>query len=172
MSDKASGSEVDTELANRLDTLFDDGDVEPTRNGGEADDPLDELSALVMSIEWEINDDLMGRFVSQVETLKKRYKNDRILVMFLQLLGSLGLYVKSNKGNAHPTAFSLLSSVYSSFANAAIPGKISASEKKKLLYNELNKYKELKEQIGSSRDMPTELPLKKEKPHSCQNYRS
>ncbi len=162
MSEDTSGGKVDSELANRLDTLFDDDEVATASPSGEAGDPLDELKSLVMSIEWEITDDLMGRFVSQVESLKKRYKDDRILVMFLQLLGSLGLYVKSNKGNAHPSAFSLLNSVYASFANAALPGKISSSEKKKLLYVELNRYKELKEQIGLSRDTTKEMPIGKE----------
>ncbi|MDJ0721931.1 MAG: hypothetical protein QNJ04_09880 [Desulfobacterales bacterium] len=164
MSEEASGGKVDSELADRLDTLFDEDAEEPAVQSGEADDPLDELKSLVMSIEWEITDDLMGRFVAQVETLKSRYKEDRILVMFLQLLGSLGLYVKSNKGNAHPAAFSLLNSVYTSFAKAAMPGKISSSEKKKLLYLELNKYKELKEQIGFSRDAGQEAPRAKKSP--------
>ncbi len=161
MSDEASGRNVDNELANRLDTLFDEDETDSAGVGGEAADPLDELKSLVMSIEWEITDDLMGRFVAQVESLKKRYEEDRILVMFLQLLGSLGLYVKSNKAGAHPTAFQLLNSVYASFASAAMPGKISSSEKKKLLYVELNKYKELKEQIGVSRDATQELPMEK-----------
>ena len=164
MSDEDSGKGVDSELANRLDTLFDEDEGAPVGAGGETADPLDELNSLVMSIEWEITDDLMGRFVSQVESLKERYREDRILVMFLQLLGSLGLYVKSNKAGAHPTAFGLLNSVYASFANAARPGNISSSEKKKLLYIELNKYKELKEQIGLSRDAPKELPMTKDRP--------
>jgi hypothetical protein len=161
LSDEASGRKVDTELANRLDSLFEEDEEQPAGNAGEGADPLEELNSLVMSIEWEITDDLMGRFVAQVEALKQRYKDDRILVMFLQLLGSLGLYVKSNKGNAHPTAFSLLNTVYTSFASAAAPGKISSSEKKKLLYVELNKYKELKEQIGLARDPSKEHPLEK-----------
>jgi hypothetical protein len=161
LSDEASGRNVDNELANRLDTLFDEDEADSARPGGETADPLDELKSLVMSIEWEITDDLMGRFIAQVEILRKRYEEDRILVMFLQLLGSLGLYVKSNKAGAHPAAFRLLNSVYASFANAAMPGKISSSEKKKLLYVELNKYKELKEQIGLSRDATKELPMEK-----------
>ncbi len=164
MSDEASGRNVDNELANRLDTLFDEDEADSASTGGNSADPLDELKSLVMSIEWEITDDLMGRFVSQVENLKQRYQEDRILVMFLQLLGSLGLYVKSNKAAAHPSAFRLLNSVYASFANAAMPGKISSSEKKKLLYVELNKYKELKEQIGLSRDATKELPMEKDRP--------
>lgn len=163
MSDEASGRKVERELAKRLDTLFDDDAIEPAKSGTEAGDPLDELKSLVMSIEWEITDELMERFVAQVETLKTHYKDDRILVMFLQLLGSLGLYVKTNKGKAHPKAFGLVSSVYTSFARAAAPGEISASEKKKLLYVELSKYKELKEQLGLTRNPTPELPRKKDR---------
>ena len=153
MSNNAKKSKVDSDLANRLDTLFDEDDQEEKSvgNKGHSKDPLDELKSLVMSIEWEITDDIMERFLSQIDSLKTRFGEDRILIMFLQLLGSLGLYVKTNKGKAHPIAFKLLNSVYLSFENAASPGKISPSEKKKLLYLELNKYKELKEQIESTR---------------------
>lgn len=151
MSNDAHKSKVDSDLADRLDTLFDEDEPveKPMDSKGHSKDPLDELKSLVMSIEWEITDDLMERFLTQIESLKTRFGEDRILVMFLQLLGSLGLYVKTNKGKAHPIAFKLLNSVYNSFENAATPGKISPSEKKKLLYVELNKYKELKVQIDS-----------------------
>lgn len=160
MSDQASGRKVDNELASRLDTLFDENAADATTHREENPDPLDELKSLVMSIEWEITDDLMERLVAKVETLKDRYQDDRILLMFLQLLGSLGLYVKTNKGNAHPAAFSLLSSVYASFASAAAPSMVTTSQKKKLLYNELNKYKELKEQVGLGRH-PAKEPMPK-----------
>jgi hypothetical protein len=142
-------NKVDSDLADRLDTLFDENETadENRPAKGQANDPLDELKSLVMSIEWEITDDVMERFLSQIDSVKSRFKDDRILVMFLQLLGSLGLYVKTNKGKAHPNAFKLLNSVYSSFEKAASQGNISPSEKKKLLYIELNKYKELKGQI-------------------------
>ncbi len=166
MSDQASGRKVESELADRLDTLFDDNATDPATSREENADLLDELKSVVMSIEWEITDDLMERLVANVETLKSRYQDDRILVMFLQLLGSLGLYVKTNKGSAHPSAFSLLSSVYASFANAVQPGQISPSEKKKLLYVELSKYKELKEQLGLARHPANELSP--EKNHSKQ----
>ena len=122
---------------------------------------IKELKAAVLAIEWEITDEVMERFLSQVDSLRVRFGEDRILVMFLQLLGSLGLYVKTNKGKAHPNAFKLLNSVYTSFEDAASPGKISPSEKKKCLYNELNKYKELKGQIESLRgpeNEPSKMP--------------
>lgn len=163
MNSDAKQSKVDSDLANRLDSLFDEKEsaVNNAETKGHSKDPLDELKSLVMSIEWEITDEVMERFLSQVDSLKVRFGEDRILVMFLQLLGSLGLYVKTNKGKAHPNAFKLLNSVYTSFEDAASPGKISPSEKKKCLYNELNKYKELKGQIETLRgpaSEPSKMP--------------
>ena len=160
MKSDAKQSKVDSDLANRLDTLFDESGSEQSggQTKGQSKDPLDELKSLVMSIEWEITDDVMERFLSQIDLLKTRFSEDRISVMFLQLLGSLGLYVKTNKGKAHPNAFKLLNSVYASFEDAATPGKISPAEKKKLLYVELNKYKELKGQIESLRGPENEPP--------------
>ena len=161
MSTDPQKSKVDNELENRLDSLFDEDGLEDS--GGKAEvhsnDPLDELKSLVMSIEWEITDDVMERFINQIESVKTRFGEDRILVMFLQLLGSLGLYVKTNKGKAHPSSFKLLNSVYASFERAAASGKISPSEKKKLLYVELNKYKELKEKIETNRE-PEPEPMR------------
>ena len=160
MKSDAKQSKLDSDLANRLDTLFDENDsVENSvQTKGQSNGPLDELKSLVMSIEWEITDEVMERFLSQIDTLKARFEEDRILVMFLQLLGSLGLYIKTNKGKAHPNAFKLLNSVYSSFEDATSPGKLSPSEMKKLLYVDLNKYKELKEQIDSTRKSESEPP--------------
>jgi hypothetical protein len=154
LNSDANQSKVDSDLADRLDTLFDENEAteDSGKAKGQSQDPLDELKSLVMSIEWEITDDVMERFLSQVDSVKTRFEEDRILVMFLQLLGSLGLYVKTNKGKAHPNAFKLLNSVYASFEKAASPGIISPSEKKKLLYVELNKYKELKGQIETVRE--------------------
>lgn len=158
MNSDANPSKVDSDLADRLDTLFDEKEAAEQSSSakGQVNDPLDELKSLVMSIEWEITDDVMERFLSQVDSVKSRFEEDRILVMFLQLLGSLGLYVKTNKGKAHPNAFKLLNSVYNSFEKAASPGHISPAEKKKLLYIELNKYKELKGLIDTVRE--PELP--------------
>jgi hypothetical protein len=112
-----------------------------------------------MSIEWEITDEVMERFLAQIDAVKTRFEADRILVMFLQLLGSLGLYIKTNKGKAHPNAFKLLNSVYANFEKAASAGSISPSEKKKLLYLELNKYKELKGQIEALREPETSAAI-------------
>lgn len=158
MADDAKSKITDAEVKDRLDTLFDDSNASSEMGTGMAaenrNDPIEELRNTVMSIEWEITDDVMTRFVEQIETLKDTYGKDRILVMFLQLLGSLGLYVRTYKAKAHPNSFKLIHSVYSGFDRVMSTEGLSASEKKKLLYVELNKYKELKEQIDQTKAVP------------------
>jgi hypothetical protein len=152
LAEELTGNDMHNEVESRLDALFDERVTDKAVSKADSvEGGLAELKSLVMSIEWEITDDLMDRFIENVDALKQTFKGDRILFMFLQLLGSLGLYVKTNKGKAHPNAFGLLASVYSGFEDASQSEKMTLPQKKKLLYVELNKYKELKELIAQAK---------------------
>ncbi|MFO7739306.1 MAG: hypothetical protein R6V46_12585 [Desulfatiglandaceae bacterium] len=109
--------------------------------------PLKDLKTIVLSIDWEINDEDMTRFIEQVETLKVTYEYDKIILLFLQILGSLGKYVKTNKGNAHPNAIKVLNSVYTSLEKVILTKGISEQEKEKILLIEIKRFRELKQQV-------------------------
>lgn len=109
--------------------------------------PLKDLKTIVLSIDWEINDEDMTRFIDQVENLKATYEYDKIILLFLQILGSLGKYVKTNKGNAHPNAIKVLNSAYTSLEKVILTKGISEEEKEKILLVEIKRFKELKEQV-------------------------
>jgi len=171
-----SGKDTITEeVALRLDDLFSDDEgtadelilKEEVENKAEAsaDNPLRELKSIILSIDWEITDDNMVRFVEQVESLKSFYKDDRINLMFLQLLGSLGEYIKTNKGASHPNSFKVLSSVYKQLEAIVGSQNLDDAKKKKYLFVELNKYKELKEEIALGKSEKK----KKQKPISMQH---
>ena len=97
-SKKKSASSDHEEILDLADATLDEPDDERAPD----DYPLAELKNLVLSIDWEITDDALADFISQVNNLKVTYKNEKIVLMFLQLLGSLGVYIKTNRGNAHP----------------------------------------------------------------------
>jgi len=111
------------------------------------DYPLAELKNMVLSIDWEITDEVLAGFLSQIESLKAKYKNEKIITMFLQLLGSLGVYIKTNRGNAHPKTFKILNSVFSRLEEVFLSEDMAASEKKKILQNEMSKYKQLRTEV-------------------------
>lgn len=115
------------------------------------DNPLSELKNMVLSIEWEITDEVLTGLLSQIELLKKTYKTEKIILMFLQLLGSLGEYVKTNRGNAHPQTFKILNSVFSRLEDVVLSKDMSELEKKKILRTEMNKYKQLRKQVSEKK---------------------
>ncbi len=108
---------------------------------------LKELKSVILSLEWEITDQLMYRLNDEVTKLEKSHKNDKILVAFLQLMGSLGKYVQKKKAGAHPDSIALLNSVYENLEQVILSSDMSDGAKKKILVSEVNKYKKLKEQI-------------------------
>ena len=120
---------------------------------GTTDDyPLAELKNLVLSIDWEITDEALVDFLAQIDSLKATYKNEKIISTFLQLLGSLGVYIKTNRGNAHPKTFKILNSVFSILEEVVRSPKMTVAEKKKLLRTEMNKYKQLRDQVSKKKE--------------------
>jgi hypothetical protein len=116
-----------------------------------ADYPLAELKSMVLSIDWEITDEVLGAFLSQIAKLKTTYKNEKIILMFLQLLGSLGEYIKTNRGNAHPKTFKVLNSVFSRLEDIVLTEGLAEPEKIKILRIEMDKYRQLRTQVSKKK---------------------
>jgi hypothetical protein len=145
---------ITEEVEDRLDDLFGEENtsaahLEETIDS--QDSPLRELKTIVLSIDWEITDEAMTSFVDQISVLKDRFKNDKIILVFLQLLGSLGEYIKTNKGMCHPDSFKILNSLFTQLDKVSQSKDLTESEKKKILATELAKYKALKEQLIPSK---------------------
>lgn len=156
---------LSSELQSRLDDLF--GEDDKFTEGPVADElpndyPLAELKNLVLSIDWEITDEVLISFLHQIKELKTTYKDDKILLTFLQILGSLGEYIKTNRGKAHPKTFKILNSVFSRFDDVVLSKGMRESEKKTILRTEMAKYKELRTQI--SREKTDKISKKAAKP--------
>ena len=144
------------EIDGRLDDLFGE-EKTPQKTDGKSDDnkeyPLKELKAVVLSIDWEITDEVMNRLAEQVVGLKKRYKDDKIVFILLQLLGSIGEYIKVNRGKSHPDSFKYLNSLYKKLDKVVSTKGLTESEKKKILSVEVNKYKVLKDKLSPQKNV-------------------
>jgi hypothetical protein len=152
----AKSSNFDTltsELENRLDELFrEDGQLDVPLPPREArSQPLAELKKIVLSIDWEITAEAVESFLAQIRLLKEAYQADKIVTMFLQILGSLGQYVKSNRSKAHPSTFSLLNSVFARLEEITSFPKMPELEKRKRLQAEMTAYQQLREKISQRR---------------------
>jgi hypothetical protein len=160
-----SPAAADDEIVELEDTVANETDAEHTPVAY----PLSELKNMVLSIDWEITDEVLSGFLSQINDLKNFYKNEKIILMFLQLLGSLGEYIKTNRGNAHPKTFKILNSVFARLEDVVLTEDMEELEKKKLLRAEMNKYKQLRKQVAlkkaSEGGRRQAKPIQKDKPH-------
>lgn len=115
------------------------------------DSQLKDLKSVVLSLEWEITDQVMDRLGEEISKLEKKCKDDKIVVAFLQLLGSLGKYIQKKRAEAHPDSISLLNSVYDNLEQVMLSEGLNEAVKKKMLVGEVNKYKKLKEHIATAK---------------------
>jgi hypothetical protein len=116
--------------------------------GDPVNNPLTELKSVILSLEWEITDAVLGRFVDEIDRLKDAYSDDEVVVSFLGLLDSVGRYIKAHKGKAHPDAGKLLNSIYLSVERVILSKDMTDQEKRAKLSSELERFKTLKEKIA------------------------
>ncbi|MBW1827830.1 MAG: hypothetical protein JRI74_00195 [Deltaproteobacteria bacterium] len=150
----------DVESVTDFDDVSSDIEDAPTLeedNDALEESPLKDLKSIVLSIDWEISDEIMSRFLDQVNSLMGIYQGDRIILMFLSLLNSVGKYIKAKKENSDADVVKLLNSSYAALEKSVLTKEITEDEKKKLIITEVNKFKKIREKLGGK---PADKPKK------------
>lgn len=140
--DEGLGAEVNT----RLDEMFGD---EEDEEFDEKDSPVSDLKAMVAGIDWEISDESMGAFLNEVNSLQKRYQDDKNLSAFLKLQEAIGKYIKAKKAKAHPDAIRFVIDVFKNFETVLTRPDMSETEKRRLVSSDIQKFKEFKQRVLS-----------------------
>ena len=154
MVDSKDNDILSAELENRLDDLFDENETQlPDAQEKNLKEhyPLAELKNLILSIDWEITDEVIENLLLQLKDLQLTYKNDKIVMTFLQILNSLGNFIKTHRAKAHPKTFKILNSVFSSLDKVVLNKDMAEPAKKNILRAEMNRYNELRAQIAKSK---------------------
>jgi len=138
--------------------------------GGE-DSPIARLKAIILSIDWEINDDILQQLDDELVDLGDIWANDKIKLVFIQGLSKIGKYIDREKANAHPNAIKLLITFYHNLEKIVSAADVmSEDEKKEILLENVKKFDQLKSQIGNhstdSSDVGTAAPALSSEPQS------
>ena len=137
-------STVAGEVEDRLKDLFGESEESPAiaekSDSPEEDSTIRKLKSTILSIDWEISDEVLDNLIKEISNLENTYKDDKNLLVFFQLLGTVGKYVKSTKANAHPGAIRLLNSVYNSLEIVILSKGITAAEKRKILHVQVEEF--------------------------------
>lgn len=134
---------------------FEEGELKPSvaeKLSGSS--PLNNLSAIILSMDWEISDDTMENFLAEVSSLSARYKEDKILSTYLKIHDSLGRYINNKKAEANPESIQFLHTVYTSFEKTVNSVKMEEREKKKLIKEQINRFSQLKAKISGQQPTP------------------
>jgi len=74
-----------------------------------------------------------------------------VILVFLQVLGSLGQYIKSSRSKVHPSTFTVLNSVFARLDEIVSTPKMAPAVRRKLLQAEMDAYQELRAKISQRR---------------------
>jgi hypothetical protein len=171
LSDTSKFDTLSSDLESRLDELFQedappDVPAPPAKPAPQAaparpavratravppDYPLGELKKTVLSIDWEITPETLDHFQDHIRLLKEAYQRDKVISMLLQILGSLGQYIKASRSNVHPSTFTVLNSVFARLEEIVSSPGMPAPARKKLLQTEMTGYQALRDKIQKRR---------------------
>lgn len=123
-------------------------------------DPLADLNAIILSLDWEISDEIMGALSTEVKRLTTRFAEDRVLSVLLQMMGAIGRYVGRNLAKSHPDSLRLLQSLFENLKHIQQTTRMTSEEKKRILAIEVHSLKTLKAKIAKGAKSVQEIGTK------------
>jgi pilus assembly protein FimV len=118
---------------------------------GDEESPIARLKSIILSIDWEINDDILQQLDDELVDLGDIWAGDKIKQVYIQGLSKIGKYIYKEKANAHPNSIKLLITFYHNLEKIVSSGDLmSEEEKKQVLLEDVKKFDQLKSQIGKS----------------------
>jgi pilus assembly protein FimV len=123
---------------------------------GDDDSPIARLKTIILSIDWEINDDILQQLKEELLDLNEIWAGDKIKQVYIQGLDKIGKYIFKERAKAHPNAIKLLLTFYSNLGKIVSSEEImSDQEKKRILLEDVEKFDQLKIQISKSSKFPS-----------------
>jgi pilus assembly protein FimV len=153
--DESKQGDMKAQVEGRLDVLFSEVQSAPENQANQGDSPespLKPLKAILLAVDWEITDETLASLLREVKRLEEIYSEEKIPLTLLQILSSIGKYVRLNKGKAHPATIKLINSAYLALERTVTTQGIPQQEKQRLLLTEVAKFKKLKEEIAVRRE--------------------
>lgn len=146
-----SGSQFEDDLTIGIDEdeTFVTDSIDLLGVGGSGSSPIARLKTIILSIDWEINDDILNQLDEELYELGTTWADDKIKQVYVQGLSKIGKYIYKEKAGAHPNAIKLLITFYHNLEKIIINEEsMSEEEKKELLLADVKKFDQLKSQIS------------------------
>jgi pilus assembly protein FimV len=110
--------------------------------------PIARLKSLVLSIDWEITDDVLRQFNEELVDLKDIWADEKIYLVYVQALEKISKYIYQEKADSNPNAIKLLLTFYYNLEKIISSEAMPEEEKRQILLEDVKKFELLKKQIG------------------------
>lgn len=117
--------------------------------------PISRLKSLILSIDWEITDDVLLQFSEELQDLKDVWAGEKINLVYLQALEKICRYIYQKKADAHPHAIKLLLNLYHNLERIVSSDDLSDEAKKEILLDDIKRFENLKRAISTRQEEET-----------------
>jgi len=129
---------------------FDTQDVDLFEFSSEESSPLMRLKSIILSLDWEINDEILQELADELENLQSLWQGDKVAEVYLQGLSKIGGYILQKGAYAHPNSIKLLLTFFSNFEKIISSQNITGEEITQLLTGDVRKFRILQFQINQN----------------------
>ena len=149
------------------DESFDTDDVDLFEFTGEDDSPLTRLKSIILSLDWEISDDILQELTDEIGNLQQMWQGDKVAKVYLQGLDKIGSYLRAEGAYAHPNAIKLLLTFFYNFEKIISSQAITGDTISSLLKADVRKFKILQYQINQRKGAPAVPHKECDDPLTC-----
>jgi len=114
--------------------------------------PISRLKSLILSIDWEITDEVLQQFNEELIDLKAIWAGEKINLVYVQALEKISKYIYQFKADSHPNSIKLLLTLYYNLEKIVSSDDLTEQDKKKLLLDDVKKFEKLKRHISLQKE--------------------
>ncbi|MEN6464951.1 MAG: hypothetical protein ABFD62_07205 [Syntrophaceae bacterium] len=101
-----------------------------------------DLKGIVLSLEWEINDEILEKLDNEILRLENIYPEDLYGLAFARILRFLGRYIREKSAESEPRSINLLLSTYDNLEKVLLSRKMPEAEKYSLMLENITAYRQ------------------------------
>jgi hypothetical protein len=145
------------EVEKRLDEIFPD-EIKINKNVKKANKMMQikaiyNLKKILLSMEWEVTDNILSKYLNEIIQLQRQFQDNLYLKCLLQLQYIYGRFIKTYPEKIPLKTYTILYTLYGWMKKILANKKLSNFEKKKIVKQEIRKYKNFKKYFTSSKNI-------------------
>ncbi len=128
------------------------------------DSPISRLKSLILSIDWEITDEVLLQFNEELVELRNIWAGKKINLVYVQALEKISKYIYQKKADSHPSAIKLLLTLYHNLEKIVSSYDLTEEQKKEILLEDVKRFEKLKGYISQQPKTPSTSRAAQSKP--------